>query len=116
MGCFGMATADQDRKARLEALDAKLAEKRQPDEPKRHQETHFSQAQQAWRMVTELVAGLGIGFGMGYGLDLVFGTLPWFMIIFCLLGFVAGVRTMMRTAEELQAQAVARDLDETERD
>ncbi|MDA8585915.1 AtpZ/AtpI family protein [Rhodobacteraceae bacterium] len=111
-----MATADQDRKARLEALDAKLAEKRVLDEPKRHQDEHHSQVQQGWRMVTELVAGLGIGFGMGYGLDLVFGTLPWFLIIFTLLGFVAGVRTMMRTAQEMQAQENSGDLDETERD
>ena len=34
----------------------------------------------AWRMVIELVAGLGIGFGMGYGLDVLFGTLPVFLV------------------------------------
>ena len=110
-----MATADQDRKARLEALDAKLADKRGPDEAKRHQDEHHSQVQQGWRMVTELVAGLGIGFGMGYGLDLVFGTLPVFLIIFTLLGFIAGVRTMMRTANEMQTPETA-DASETERD
>ena len=111
MGCFGMATADQDRKARLEALDAKLAEKREPDEPKRHQETHFSQAQQAWRMVTELVAGLGIGFGMGYGLDRLFGTLPIFLVLFTMLGLAAGVRVMMQTARELQKEHVSETSD-----
>jgi ATP synthase protein I len=30
-------------------------------------EEHYSQAQLAWRMVIELVAGLGIGFGIGLG-------------------------------------------------
>ncbi len=115
MGCFGMGTADQDRKARLEALDAKLANKRVPDSPERHQDEHHAQVQQGWRMVTELVAGLGIGFGMGFGLDKVFGTLPWFMIIFTLLGFIAGIKTMMRTAKEMQTPETG-DASETERD
>ena len=114
MGGFGMGETDQDRKARLEALEAKLAEKREPDVPKRHQDEHYSQAQMGWRMVIELVAGLGIGLGMGYGLDAVFGTQPWLLILFTLLGFAAGVKTMMRTAEEFQAAAEAAD--ETERD
>ncbi len=101
MGWFGMADTDQDRKARLEALEAKLAEKRAPVETKRHQDEHHSQVHAGWRMVIELVAGLGIGFGMGYGLDAVFGTLPIFLIVFTLLGFAAGVKTMMRTAQEM---------------
>jgi ATP synthase protein I len=96
-----MAETDQDRKARLEALDAKLAEKREPDEQMRHQDEHHAQVHAGWRMVIELVAGLGIGFGMGYGLDVLFGTLPIFLIVFTLLGFAAGIKTMMRTAKEM---------------
>ncbi|MDD9923797.1 MAG: AtpZ/AtpI family protein [Boseongicola sp.] len=97
-----MAKADQgDHKARLEALEAKLADKRVSDEPKPHMDEHYSQAQHAWRMVIELVAGLGIGFGMGYGLDMLFGTQPFLMIVFTLLGFAAGIKTMMRTAKEM---------------
>ena len=77
MGCFGMADTDQDRKARLDALEAKAsAEKRAPEEAKRHQDEHHSQVHAGWRMVIELVTGLGIGFGMGYGLDVLFDTLP----------------------------------------
>ncbi len=98
-----MANTDQDRKARLEALEAKLAEKRTPTQQTRHQDTHHSQAQQGWRMVIEMVAGLGIGFGMGYGLDTIFGTLPIFMILFTLFGLAAGIKTMLRTAQEMQA-------------
>lgn len=55
----------------------------------------------AWRMVTELVAGLGIGFGIGFGLDALFGTTPLFMVVFVLLGLAAGIKTMMRTAKEI---------------
>lgn len=100
-----MAETDQDRKARMEALEAKLASRRTAEAPKRHQDEHHSQVQIGWRMVTELVAGLGIGFAMGYGLDLVFGTLPWLLIVFTLLGFAAGIRTMMRTAKEFAPDA-----------
>lgn len=96
-----MAETDQDRKARLDALEARLADKRTTEAPKRHQDEHYSQAQMAWRMVIELVAGIAIGFGMGFGLDTLFGTTPWFMIVFVLLGFAAGVKTMMRSAREM---------------
>jgi ATP synthase protein I len=62
----------------------------------------YTQSSLAWRMVTELVAGMLLGFGIGYGLDSLFGTLPVFLVVFSLLGFAAGVRTMMRTAEEMR--------------
>lgn len=105
---------------RLRQLDEKLAKLRQTHEPnKTHQDEHYSQANIAWRMVIELVAGLGIGFGIGYGLDRLFGTMPLFLVLFILLGFAAGVKTMMRTAKELQvtrstAPAVTDDEDERE--
>ena len=72
-------------------------------------EEHYSQAQVGWRMVTELVAGIGIGFAIGYGLDVLFGTLPIFMVVFVLLGLAAGVKTMMATAKELQPNMQAGD-------
>jgi ATP synthase protein I len=71
-------------------------------------------ANMAWRMVIELVAGIAIGFGIGYGLDWLFGTLPIFLILFIGFGFVAGVRTMMRTAQEVQKMHMARAADEKE--
>jgi ATP synthase protein I len=66
----------------------------------------YSRATLAWRMVIELVVGMGMGFGIGYGLDSLFGTLPIFLVIFCMLGLAAGVRVMMRTAQEVQRRAV----------
>lgn len=63
---------------------------------------HYSTAQIAWRMVTELVAGLGIGVVAGYGLDVILGTTPWLMVLFTGLGFAAGVKTMMRSAREVE--------------
>ena len=117
MGAKALAETDQDDpKARLEALEQKLAAKRATDDPKSHMDEHYSQAHLAWRMVIELVAGLGIGFGMGYGLDALFGTAPFLMIVFVLLGFVAGVRTMMRSAREIQKEAEAHAKAEAERE
>jgi ATP synthase protein I len=87
---------------RLKALEARIAAAKQVQAPKPHTEEHYSQAQLAWRMVIELVAGLGIGFGVGFGLDAVFGTRPWLMVVFVILGFIAGVKTMIRSAEEVQ--------------
>ncbi|WP_420012793.1 AtpZ/AtpI family protein [Tateyamaria sp.] len=98
---------DPDDKARLDALGARIDAVKEEHAPKPRTPDHHSQAQLAWRMVIELVAGLGIGFGMGYGLDAVFGTSPWLMIIFIFLGFAAGVKTMMRSAEEVQSKRMA---------
>ena len=105
---------NDDPSARLAALEAKLAEKRAPEEVKHHAEEHYSQAQLAWRMVIELVAGLGIGFGMGYGLDVLFGTLPIFMVLFTMLGLAAGVKTMLRSAQEIQDKKMAQEADNDE--
>ncbi|MFI0396791.1 AtpZ/AtpI family protein [Paracoccus jiaweipingae] len=98
-----MTDHDQDRQRdadRLRDLEKRLAEVAAPKPPSRTEE-HFSQANQAWRMVIELVSGLGIGFGIGYGLDLLLGTLPLLLVVFTFLGFAAGVKTMLRTAAEI---------------
>ena len=92
---------------RLSELDARIAEAKANLDGGPRTEEHYSQAQQGWRMVTELVAGLGIGFGIGYGLDVLFGTLPIMMVLFTLLGLAAGIKTMMRTAEEIAAKQAA---------
>ncbi|MFY9238835.1 MAG: AtpZ/AtpI family protein [Roseovarius sp.] len=98
---------DRDQSERLAQLEARINALKAPQEQKPHTEEHYSQAQHAWRMVIELVAGLLIGFGIGYGLDSVFGTLPIFLVLFTLLGLAAGIKTMMRSAEELQRNQVA---------
>ena len=101
----GDSVADPDQSERLAQLEARISKLKGKDAPRPHQEEHYSQAQLAWRMVIELVAGLLIGFGMGYGLDRLFGTLPVFLVIFTFLGFAAGVKTMMRSAEEIRKNA-----------
>ena len=87
---------------RLKRLAERLAAHRKAEAPDDRKVEDHTQAQFAWRMVTELVAGLLVGFGIGLGLDALFGTRPWLLVVFTLLGFAAGVQTMLRTAREMQ--------------
>jgi ATP synthase protein I len=103
---------DQER---LEALEKRIAKAKTAVNPqKRREDEHFSQANLAWRMVIELVAGLGIGFGIGYGLDTLFGTMPLFLVLFILAGFAAGIKTMLRSAKEVQDRQVAKAAEQEE--
>ncbi|MCF3974769.1 AtpZ/AtpI family protein [Paracoccus salsus] len=89
--------ADASRLSDLEARLARLTPKPKAKGPMAgHDQAHL-----AWRMVIEIVAGIGIGFGIGFGLDHLFGTTPFLMILFLFLGFAAGIKVMMRTAAEL---------------
>ncbi len=54
----------------------------------------------AWRMVLELVIGMFIGVVIGYTFDYFLNTKPWMLITMSLFGFGAGIRAMMKTAEE----------------
>ncbi|MCG6901669.1 MAG: AtpZ/AtpI family protein [Rhodobacter sp.] len=94
--------ADPVDKAQMQRLEERIRAAKKTGAPRSKIEEHHSQAHLAWRMVIELVAGIGLGFGIGYGLDVLFGTVPIFLVLFVLLGFVAGVRTMLRTATEVQ--------------
>lgn len=51
----------------------------------------------AFRIATELVAGLVVGVGIGWLLDDWLGTKPWLLIVFFLLGSGAGILNVYRT-------------------
>jgi len=51
-----------------------------------------------FRLSSELVAGVLVGAAIGWALDHWLGISPWGMIVFVLLGFVAGVLNVMRSA------------------
>jgi ATP synthase protein I len=91
---------------RLKALEEKLQKvKGKAPPPQTNTAKGFSQGEVAWRMVIELATGIMLGSGIGYGLDVLFGTLPVFLVIFSLFGFAAGIRTMLGTAKELGRKA-----------
>ncbi|MGY6547627.1 MAG: AtpZ/AtpI family protein [Roseinatronobacter sp.] len=98
---------DLERAQRLDALDAKIAKMKARLDPPKAAQDHHSMAQLGWRMVTELVAGLGIGAAFGYGLDVFIGTSPLFLIVLTLLGFAAGVKAMLRSAREFETKSQA---------
>lgn len=54
---------------------------------------------QAFRFATELIVGLGVGWFIGNALDGVFGTGPWLMITFLMLGFAASMLNVIRAAQ-----------------
>ncbi|MBR1092549.1 AtpZ/AtpI family protein [Bradyrhizobium manausense] len=51
-----------------------------------------------FRLSSELVAGVAVGAGIGWGFDRLLSTSPFGFIVFMLLGFVAGVVNVVRTA------------------
>jgi ATP synthase protein I len=93
---------------RLRALEKRIeAAKGKPKEERSQTAKGFSQGEIAYRMVIELATGIIVGVGIGYGLDVLIGTLPVFLAIFSMVGFAAGVRTMMGTARQIGDKATA---------
>ena len=87
------------KKANLDKLDRKLEEfksKKEKVSPKK-----IKVQNDGWRMIIELVTGMLLGVSLGLGLDYMIGSEPIFLIMFSLLGFMAGVKTMMATAKKM---------------
>ena len=87
------------KKANLDKLDRKLEEfksKKEKVSPKQ-----IKVQNDGWRMIIELVTGMLLGVSLGLGLDYIIGSEPIFLIIFSLLGFMAGVKTMMATTKKM---------------
>lgn len=59
----------------------------------------------AFRLSTELVAGVFVGGAIGLLLDKWLGTGPLFLLIFFFLGMAAGILNVFRTARQLAVQA-----------
>ena len=53
---------------------------------------------QALKLSSEFIAGIAVGAGLGWLIDRLAGTSPWGLIVFLLLGFVAGVLNVLRSA------------------
>jgi ATP synthase protein I len=55
-----------------------------------------------FRMASDFVAATVVGAGLGWGVDALFHVSPWGLIVGLLLGFVAGVRKIVRDASAAQ--------------
>jgi len=52
----------------------------------------------AMRLGGDFVAGVVVGAALGWGIDRLFGTSPWGLIVLLLLGFAAGILSVLRSA------------------
>ena len=87
--------------ARLQRLGEGLARQRAVETSNDASENRAATASgyaKGFRLSSELVAGVIVGAGLGWLVDRWFGITPWGLIIFLLLGFVAGVLNVMRSA------------------
>jgi ATP synthase protein I len=90
---------------RLDEAQKKRADAARPPPP--------NQLGIAGRFATELVVALVVGGGLGFGVDWLFGhfgfhTRPVFIIVFFVAGAAAGIRNVMRAANEINADMSAR--------
>lgn len=90
---------DDHKPDSLKDLDERLTRLRRQKEG-RSGSSGFGDARsglgQAFRIATELVAALVVGGVIGYLLDRWWGTAPWLMIVFFLLGAAAGFLNVYR--------------------
>ena len=69
----------------------------------------------AFRFATEMVSALVVGGGLGWGLDWALEhwasiqSRPWGMVVFVLLGAAAGIRNVMRAANEINAAQASKE-------
>src|SRR5579862_8489712 len=95
-------TSEAALSARLQRLNEGLGQVRGRGRPSdgsgADRATTASGYAKGFRLSSELVAGVVVGAGIGWLLDRWLGISPWGLIVFLLLGFVAGVLNVMRSA------------------
>ena len=92
--------------ARLGSLDRRLSEIRdsrkiETDQAGGQSEDSAARASamaRGFRLSSELIAGVVVGAAIGWGIDHVLPTSPFGLIVFFLLGFVAGLFNLVRSA------------------
>lgn len=57
-----------------------------------------------------LVSATFVGLAMGYFLDMWLGTSPWLLVIFLILGIVAGFRDIFREARRIHRSTQGDDI------
>jgi ATP synthase protein I len=92
--------------ARLGSLDHRLSEIRdsrkigtdQPESGSGDGAARTSAMARGFQLSSELIAGVVVGAAIGWGFDRLLSTSPFGFIVFLLLGFVAGVFNVVRSA------------------
>ena len=68
----------------------------------KNKSNHRSYLGIAFKMSTELVSAVVVGTIIGFILDNWFGTKPWLILIFFLLGVITGILNVIRSAKKMQ--------------
>jgi ATP synthase protein I len=92
--------------ARLGSLDRRLSKLRDSRKMGTDQSgseggdgaTRASAMALGFRLSSELIAGVVVGGLLGWAFDRLLSTSPWGLIVFVLLGFIAGVVNVVRSA------------------
>jgi ATP synthase protein I len=93
------ASEDAELARRLKALDQRLDEERGADRSANAvAPAPLSASAGGFRLATDFIAGVALGVALGLGFDRLFGTSPWGLLVWSLLGFVAGVVNVLRSA------------------
>ena len=68
----------------------------------KNKKTNSSNLGSAFKISTEFVAAVVVGSIIGFILDSLFGTKPWLIIIFFIIGVIAGMLNVIRSAKLMQ--------------
>lgn len=71
-----------------------------------HNSKNATDLSRGLRLATEFTVAILVGAGMGYVFDGWFDTRPWIMITMLALGFAAGIKNVLMTVQEMNAQTV----------
>ncbi len=86
-------------KTRLKIAKSKLKSNNNQDNDGKHSFMGI-----AFRLGTELVAAVVVGTIIGFILDNWFDTKPWFIILFFIIGVIAGMLNVIRVAKRMQKE------------
>jgi ATP synthase protein I len=113
----GHQPSPQEWQARREALARKLEEQKiRAGIVKPNPAGGMRGAADGMKLASEFVAGILAGAGIGYLLDRIAGTGPFGLIVFLILGFIAGVLNVLRSVGKTGSPGVVVPKDATNRE
>ena len=89
---------------RLSELDEKLDDAQGRRSVEKDQSGRGKVVGYGLRMATDIIAAVLVGGGIGWFLDQWLGTSPYLLLIFIVLGLIAGIRNLIRTYRLMTAE------------
>lgn len=107
----GGALASDRLDQRRRNLELELARHSALIDPDRSGDGHeiVNQSGQAVKLSSEFLAGVVVGIVLGLGFDKLLNTSPWGLIVFVLLGFLAGVLNVLRSIGRIEPSKIGQN-------